>query len=166
MQKSNTFNICFVCLGNICRSPLAQGVFERLVESEGLQDKILTASAGTGDWHVGAPPDRRMSETARIKGISLKNRAKQFQAVDFNRFDLVLAMDRHNKIELENLCSPSVAENRLKLFRSFDAEANDDLDVPDPYYGGAGGFENVFQIVHRTCPNILDFAKSRLNPSK
>ena len=105
MQKSDTFNICFVCLGNICRSPLAQGVFERLVKSEGLQDKILVASAGTGDWHVGDPPDRRMSQTASQKGIFLKNRAKQFQVVDFDRFDLVLAMDRHNKIDLENLAS-------------------------------------------------------------
>ncbi len=166
MQKSDTFNICFVCLGNICRSPLAQGVFERLVKSEGLQDKILVSSAGTGDWHVGDPPDRRMNETASKKGIPLKNRAKQFQAVDFDRFDLVLAMDRHNKIDLEKLCSPSAAENQLKLFRSFDDEANGELEVPDPYYGGQGGFENVFQIVQRTCPNILDFAKARLNHSK
>lgn len=162
MGNSTTFSICFVCLGNICRSPLAQGIFQRLLDDEGLTGKIITASAGTGGWHVGDPPDRRMRATAKSKGIQLNNRAKQFHSADFKRFDLVLAMDRDNLAELERLTEPPAAENQLRLFRSFDSEANGNLDVPDPYYGGAGGFDNVFSIVHRTCPKILDFARSRL----
>ena len=165
MANSTHFSICFVCLGNICRSPLAQGVFQRLLDDEGFAAKISISSAGTGNWHVGAPPDRRMLATAKQKGIQLNNRAKQFLPTDFKRFDLVLAMDRDNLMELERLESPSAAKNQLKLFRSFDAEANGNLDVPDPYYGGAAGFENVFNIVQRTCPEILEFAKSRLTHS-
>ena len=162
MANSNTFNINFVCLGNICRSPLAQGVFTHLVEKEGLTDKITTASAGTGNWHVGSPPDERMSATAKRNGIQLNNRAKQFQSADFKQFDLVLAMDRANFDDLQNLRRSSSENDQLKLFRSFDPEANGDFDVPDPYYGGAGGFDEVFNIVRRTCPIILKFAKSRL----
>jgi protein-tyrosine phosphatase len=165
MTSSNTFKINFVCLGNICRSPLAQGVFQHLVEQEGLSDKIKIASAGTGNWHVGASPDQRMSATAKKNGISLNNRAKQFRTDDFGNFDLVLAMDRSNFNDLKNIRASSPENDQLKLFRSFDPEANGDLDVPDPYYGGSQGFDVVFDIVNRTCPEILKFAKSRLTLS-
>ena len=165
MTKLKTFNINFVCLGNICRSPLAQGVFQHLVVQEGLTDKIKIASAGTGSWHVGAPPDQRMSITAKRNGIQLNNKAKQFQSEDFEIFDLVLAMDRSNFNDLINIRRSSSEGDQLKLFRSFDPEADKDMDVPDPYYGGSGGFEEVFNIVHRTCPEILKFAKSRLTIS-
>jgi protein-tyrosine phosphatase len=165
MTKPNTFNINFVCLGNICRSPLAQGVFEHLVEQEGLTEKIIIASAGTGNWHVGSPPDQRMSATAKRNGIQLNNKAKQFRSEDFGNFDLVLAMDRSNFSDLKNIKGSSPTSDQLKLFRSFDPEAIEDLNVPDPYYGGSRGFEEVFNIVHRTCPEILKFAKSRLTLS-
>ncbi|MGV7220346.1 MAG: low molecular weight protein-tyrosine-phosphatase [Nitrospinales bacterium] len=162
MTKSNTFKINFVCLGNICRSPLAQGVFQHLVVQEGLTDKIKIASAGTGNWHVGAPPDQRMSATAKRNGIQLINKAKQFQSDDYENFDLVLAMDQSNFNDLISIGGSYPVSDQLKLFRSFDPEANGDLDVPDPYYGGSGGFDEVFNIVHRTCPEVLKFAKSRL----
>ena len=93
---NSTVEVCFVCLGNICRSPLAQGVFEALVKQEGLQDRIIIGSAGTSHWHVGGPPDPRMQQTARQHGIHLNSRARQFQAADFKRMDLVLAMDQSN----------------------------------------------------------------------
>jgi protein-tyrosine phosphatase len=162
MVHSKPFEICFVCLGNICRSPLAEGVFQSLVIDKGLENQIIIHSAGTGHWHVGAPPDARMQATARQKGIQLTSRAQQIQAGDIRRFDLVLAMDQSNLQAMEYLVSPELAEKKIRLFRSFDPEADGDLDVPDPYYGGDAGFEHVFQIVHRTCPPILDYVKSQM----
>jgi protein-tyrosine phosphatase len=162
MAPSKSFEICFVCLGNICRSPLAEGVFQTLINDQGLENQIIIHSAGTGGWHVGASPDARMQATARKKGVQLTSRAQQIEAGDIRRFDLVLAMDRSNLETMEYLCSPEMAAKKLRLFRSFDPEADGDLDVPDPYYGGDAGFEHVFQIVHRTCPPILDYVKSQM----
>ena len=162
MAASKPFEICFVCLGNICRSPLAEGVFQALINEKGLENQIITHSAGTGHWHVGSPPDARMRATARKKGVQLTSRAQQIQPGDIRRFDLVLAMDQSNLEAMEYMCSPEAAAKKLRLFRSFDPEANGDLDVPDPYYGGGGGFEQVFQIVHRTCPPILEYVKSQM----
>jgi len=162
MALSKPFEICFVCLGNICRSPLAEGVFQHLINDQGLENQIIIHSAGTGGWHVGASPDARMQATARKKGVQLTSRAQQIQAGDIRRFDLVLAMDQSNLETMEYLCSPEMAAKKIRLFRSFDPEADGDLDVPDPYYGGDAGFEHVFQIVHRTCPPILDYVKSQM----
>ncbi len=153
--------VCFVCLGNICRSPLAQGVFEKCVAEQGLENHIQVASAGTGSWHIGSPPDERMQQTANKYGVQLNSRGQQFQSSDYNDFDLILAMDHSNFSILEQLCPrPEKAQN-LRMFRSFDPEANGDLNVPDPYYGGGKGFEIVYEIVNRTCPNILEFLKDR-----
>jgi protein-tyrosine phosphatase len=156
MTTDKKFKICFVCLGNICRSPLAHGVFEHLIVDAGLQDRIETHSAGTGDWHVGHSPDARMQATANAKGIQLNSRARQFTSPDFDRFDLILAMDRSNFENLLHL-RPAHAPipKNLLLFRSFDPQCNGNHDVPDPYYGGVDGFEDVFDIVSRTCPEIL-----------
>ena len=162
MALSKSFEICFVCLGNICRSPLAEGVFQALINDQGLENQIIIHSAGTGGWHVGASPDARMQATARNKGIQLTSRAQQIEAGDIRRFDLVLAMDRSNLETMEYLCSPEMAAKKLRLFRAFDPEADGDLDVPDPYYGRNDGFEHVFQIVHRTCPPILEYVKSQM----
>lgn len=162
MSSINSVKICFVCLGNICRSPLAQGAFETLMEKENSQDLVQIESAGTGHWHVGKPPDKRMQATARKNGVALNSLARQFQPEDFDRFDLVIAMDQSNFMNLSALCSPSIAEKKLRLFRSFDPEnpSGKSIDVPDPYYGGDEGFDNVFKIVHRTAPKILEFIKA------
>jgi low molecular weight protein-tyrosine phosphatase len=164
MTSSKPFEICFVCLGNICRSPLAEGVFQALINKESLENQIIIHSAGTGNWHLGEPPDSRMQATARDKGIHLTSRGQQIQAGDIRRYDLILAMDQSNLETIEYLCSPEAAAKKLRLFRSFDPEANGDLDVPDPYYGRDkdGGFEHVFQIVHRTCPPILKYIQSQM----
>ena len=159
---NSTVEVCFVCLGNICRSPLAQGVFEALVKQEGLQDRIITSSAGVGNWHVGSSPDSRMQQTARKHGIYLNSRARQFQASDFKRMDLVLAMDHSNLSTLQQMRPAPELHDKLFLFRSFDPENNGDLDVPDPYYGGDKGFETVFQMVERTCPKVLQRLKMKL----
>jgi len=155
-------HVCFVCLGNICRSPLAHGVFENLLKNQGLEDIIQVSSAGTGHWHVGNPPDRRMQATAEKHGISMDTLAEQFLPSDFKRFDLVLAMDESNMAVLESYSAKHKADGKLRLFRSFDPESNGDLDVPDPYYGGDNGFELVYQMVHRTCPEILKFLKANI----
>ena len=161
MKSSQPIEICFVCLGNICRSPLAEGVFQALVNQEGLEERIFIQSAGTGGWHVGSPPDPRMQETAKQKGIFMASVAQQFQAGDFKRFDWVIAMDRSNFESLEFMCSPETAKKKLRLFRSFDPQANGEEDVPDPYYGRGDGFETVYQIINRTCPKILEFLKTQ-----
>ena len=158
---SKITEISFVCLGNICRSPLAQGLFQDLVNREKLDQKIFISSAGTGNWHIGNLPDERMRQTAQSKGIKLESRAQQFQSKDFNRFNLILAMDHSNLIRLSEIAPSSLPPDKLILFRSFDPESNDDQDVPDPYYGGAKGFEEVYSMVKRTCPPLLDYIKSR-----
>jgi protein-tyrosine phosphatase len=158
---SKITEISFVCLGNICRSPLAQGVFQDLVNREKLDQKIFISSAGTGNWHIGNLPDERMRQTAQSKGIKLESRAQQFQSKDFNRFNLVLAMDHSNLVRLSEIAPNTLQKNKLMLFRSFDPESNEDQDVPDPYYGGTKGFEEVYSMVKRTCPPLLDYIKSR-----
>jgi protein-tyrosine phosphatase len=157
--------ISFVCLGNICRSPLAQGVFQDLVKREQLDDQIIVSSAGTSAWHVGDLPDQRMRQTAQSKGIQLRSRARQFQRKDFRQFDLVLAMDESNLANLEEIAPTTLPKDKLMLFRSFDPESDGNLDVPDPYYGGARGFEEVYQVVERTCPPLLDYIKANLMDS-
>jgi protein-tyrosine phosphatase len=161
MPSTNSVKICFVCLGNICRSPLAQGVFETLIAKENFQGLVHIESAGTGNWHVGKRPDKRMQATARKNSVDMNSLARQFQPEDFDRFDLVIAMDQANFMDLAALCNPTTAEKKLKLFRSFDPEnlSKQPSDVPDPYYGGDEGFDNVFNIVHRTSPKILEFIK-------
>ncbi len=159
---NSTVEICFVCLGNICRSPLAQGVFAALVKKEGLQDRIIISSAGTSHWHVGSPPDERMQQTAQTHGIQLNSRGRQFLAADFKTMDLVLAMDHNNFGILQQMRPTQELHEKLFLFRSFDPENNGDLEVPDPYYGGDKGFENVYQMVERTCPKVLEHLKTRL----
>ncbi len=158
-METKTVSVCFICLGNICRSPLAQGVFEDLIAKEGLANRIEVSSAGVGDWHVGSPPDARMQNTARNRGITLNSRAQQIQTDDLKRLDLALAMDESNMQALKQIFPPSADLNKLKMFRSFDPQHNGDLNVPDPYYGGDAGFENVFNIVNRTCPQIIAFLK-------
>ncbi|MFC2085975.1 low molecular weight protein-tyrosine-phosphatase [Bacteroidota bacterium] len=149
------FNVLFVCLGNICRSPLAEAVFRKQVIEAGLGDKIGVDSAGTGGWHVGDPPDRRMRHTAASHDVSLDDiRARQFGRDDLKKFDLILAMDRSNLHDILRMAGPD-ERSKVKLFRSFDELGGDQSDVPDPYYGGPEGFERVFEIVDRTSKRIL-----------
>ena len=159
---NKTLHVCFVCHGNICRSPLAQGVMESLVKQEGLDKTILVSSAGVSGWHVGEPPDERMQETAQKHGVTLNSLARHFQANDFNQIDLVLAMDHSNHETLRAMWPLEETRTKLFLFRKFDPNNKGDLEVPDPYYGDGRGFELVFEMVERTCPKILDHLKTML----
>jgi protein-tyrosine phosphatase len=144
-------------MGNICRSPTAEGVFRRLVHDEGLDGQIEIDSAGTGGWHVGDPPDARATEAARRRGIELDGAARQFDRGDFCDFDLILAMDEDNRAELLRQAPDDDARAKVRLFREFDPASNGgDLDVPDPYYGGEQGFEYVLDLVEAAARGLLD----------
>jgi protein-tyrosine phosphatase len=153
--------ICFVCLGNICRSPTAEAVMRHLVATEGLGKRIAVDSAGTGDWHVGDPPDRRARAVGEQRGIPLGGTARQFTEEDFARYDHVLAMDRANRAELLRMARGPAERDKVRLLRSFDASAPRDADVPDPYYGGPGGFDEVFDICERACRGLLDHLRAQ-----
>ena len=142
-----SYRVLLVCLGNICRSPTAEAVFRRLVEQEGLADRIEIDSAGTGDWHVGSAPDARATEAAARRGIELTGRARQVTLEDFEEYDQLLAMDAANVRDLRELAPPGT-EHKVRLFA--------DIDVPDPYYGGERGFDEVLDIVEKASRRLLD----------
>jgi len=152
--------ICFVCLGNICRSPTAEAVMRHLVAQEGLSDRIQIDSAGTGDWHVGAPRDKRSRAVGQARGIPLTGTARQFTEDDFEQYDHVLAMDRSNRDDLLRMAPDLAARAKVRLLRSFDPGAPPDAEVPDPYYGGPRGFDDVFDICERACRGLLDHLRT------
>lgn len=159
-DEQRPVRVLFVCLGNICRSPLAEGVFRQMVEEEGLKDNFEIDSAGTGPWHVGELPDPRMRSTARGRGLDISyQRARQIQREDLHRFDHVFVMDRHNLHDTLALDPDGDHGTRVRLFREFDPEP-EGYQVPDPYSGGPEGFERVYDIVQRTSREILDRLKS------
>jgi protein-tyrosine phosphatase len=141
--------ILFVCMGNICRSPTAEGVMRRLIADAGLDDVVEVDSAGTGGWHAGEPPDARATTAARRRGVTLEGGARQVRPEDFDRFDLIVAMDRENLRELRALAPDDGAREKLRLLV-------EDQDVPDPYYGGDRGFETVLDMVGAACRDLLD----------
>lgn len=156
--------LLFVCLGNICRSPTAEGVMRALIEREGLDGSIQVESAGTGGWHVGSQPDRRASQAASARGIALEGTARQVRPDDFYDFDVLVAMDRENLSELRRLAPGEAEREKVRLLREFDpagaavlpGQAAEQLDVPDPYYGGPGGFDEVFDLVQAACDGLLE----------
>lgn len=149
-----TVNILFVCLGNICRSPTAHGIFQGLVDQAGLAERIFVDSAGTGDWHIGRPPDNRARQAALGRGYDLGHlRARQVTAEDFERFDYVLAMDESNLGNLSAL-KPNSYRGNLALFLEF-ASRRDYREVPDPYYGGEENFELVLDLVEDAAAGLL-----------
>jgi protein-tyrosine phosphatase len=153
---SEPVRVCFVCLGNICRSPTAEGIMLKLVEDAGLSDAIAIDSAGTGGYHVGERADPRSRAEASQRGVELPSRARRFVASDFDRFDYVVAMDRKNHEDLDALAAGPEQKAKLHMLRAFDPNSAQDLDVPDPYYGGDGGFETVLDMVEASCRGLLD----------
>ena len=149
--------LLFVCLGNICRSPAAEGVFIHLLNERGLNDRFLVDSAGTGGWHVGNPADRRMQAAASRRGIQLPSRARQISLDDLSTFDLVLTMDDDNLMAVQALAKEagSRATASIKPMLSY-ARNFSETEVPDPYYGGDTGFEHVLDLLEDACSNLLD----------
>jgi protein-tyrosine phosphatase len=150
--------LCFVCLGNICRSPTAEAVMRHLVKAAGLESRIVVESAGTGDWHIGEPRDQRSQATGRARRIPLSGVARQFTAADFARCDYVLAMDAKNRQALLAMAPDDRERAKVSMLRAFEPNATSTgaaPDVPDPYYGGPNGFENVFDICQTACEGLL-----------
>jgi protein-tyrosine phosphatase len=145
--------ILFVCMGNICRSPTAEGVMRRLIADAGLD--IEVDSAGTGGWHTGEPPDERATLAAQRRGVTLEGAARQVRPADFRRFDMLIAMDRRNLRELLDLAPDDESAAKVRLLVA-------DADVPDPYYGGDRGFENVLDMVEAACRELLDELRARV----
>jgi protein-tyrosine phosphatase len=156
VQETDKLRVLFVCLGNICRSPLAEGVFKHLVSEAGLAKHFEIDSAGTASYHVGDPPDPRTSAVARARGILLTSRARQLARSDLQSFDYVIVMDSENRHHVERLARHEARRAAIHMLRDFDADANGDIDVPDPYYGGPRGFDDVHDIVERSCRRLLD----------
>ena len=163
------YRIAVVCLGNICRSPMAGAVLADRVARAGLDDRVEVETAGTGDWHVGHPMDRRAAAVLAAAGLDPSaHRAQQFDPAWFERFDLVLAMDAANRADLAALCSTmgadaAAAAGRVRMFRDFDPLADDtDRDVPDPYYGGDDGFDTVMAMVQRTADRLVAWLEGQL----
>jgi protein-tyrosine phosphatase len=155
--------VLFVCMGNICRSPTAEGVMRRLVYEAGLSEQIVLDSAGTGGWHVGAPPDPRAVAAADGRGIAIDGAARKVRAADFDDFDLIVALDRDNAQDMRRLAPDEEAAAKVRLLREFDpASRGDDLDVPDPYYGGDDGFGRVLDLVDAACRGLLEDLRGRV----
>ncbi|MCP5160584.1 MAG: low molecular weight phosphotyrosine protein phosphatase [Hahellaceae bacterium] len=149
-------NVLFVCLGNICRSPTAEGVFQHMLEQTGLTSRIRVDSAGTGAWHVGKAPDSRAQKAAYERGYRLSHlKARQVAVADFDKFDLILAMDRSNMDDLLEMCPPD-KQNKIRLFMDF-AENRRFPEVPDPYYAGSKGFELVLDLVEDASKGLLNY---------
>jgi protein-tyrosine phosphatase len=175
VARAAPVRILFVCMGNICRSPTAEATMRALVREAGLEQEVEVDSAGTGGWHVGSAPDRRARAAAKARGIVLEGSAREVSLQDFEDFDLLVAMDRFNLDALRMLAPSEQARQKVRLLREFDpasarsapdphtergalAELDDpaDLDVPDPYYGGEDGFEEVLDLVHAACAGLLE----------
>jgi protein-tyrosine phosphatase len=148
--------LCFVCLGNICRSPIGEGVMRHLLEGAGLSGVVEVDSAGTAGYHAGELPDARARAAGRRLGIEVGGRARQFKRADFERFDYVLAMDRSNLDDLAELAGDAKLRERLHLLRSFDPASPPGASVPDPYYGDDDDFDDVVRICLAACKPLLE----------
>jgi protein-tyrosine phosphatase len=157
------FSVLMVCMGNICRSPTAEGVFRHLVREAGLERHVVIDSAGTHDYHVGAPPDHRSARHAAMRGYDLSElRARQVSRRDFERFDLICVMDWDNLEALQEQCPPQHG-HKLRRLMEFAPPGLGEV-VADPYYGGTDGFERVLDEVEAACRGLLDHVTQRLAP--
>ncbi|MDB6003166.1 MAG: protein tyrosine phosphatase [Prosthecobacter sp.] len=155
------FRLLFVCLGNICRSPAAEGVMRALIEAEGLADHVIIRSAGTGGWHVGKLPDQRMRAAARNRSYDLCSRARQVTEDDLRHYDLVLVMDRQNLRDVRSYDRAALFSSKVRLFCEF-CTSHQETEVPDPYYGGEQGFELVLDLLEDGCRGVLEHIRSAL----
>ena len=163
-MSNNTISVLFVCLGNICRSPLAEAVFRQAVADAGLEDRFRIDSAGTSGWHDGESPDERTAAVAARRGVQVTGSSRQVTETDVSEFDYLVAMDADNLRSVEELIERSATdgdEPEAFLFREFDPEADGDLEVPDPYFGGAEGFDIVHDLVERSADGLLDHLREQ-----
>lgn len=157
---SEKTRILFVCTGNIIRSPLAEHMFNKLVEEAGLASKYEVDSAGTTAYHVGEHPDRRMRKVAAANGLAYDGVSRRLKPADIDQFDLVIGMDGYNYRDILALTNSAEQECKVKMLREFDPHGGPSSSVPDPYYGGIDGFHEVFRVVERSCRGLLDALES------
>lgn len=150
------YKLLFVCLGNICRSPSAENIMKHLVNEAGLSKEIICDSAGTSSYHIGSAPDRRMSAAAKLRGIELVGEARQFQRSDLEKFDLILAMDKENYRDILAIDRSQQYQDKVKLMCDFCTRHNL-KEVPDPYYGGPEGFNQVIDLLLDACEGLLNY---------
>lgn len=150
-----TYRVCFVCTGNICRSPMAESVFRARVEEAGLDDLVEVDSAGTGDWHEGEGADPRTLSVLEEHGYGLDHTARMFRPSWFARVDLVIALDSGHLKTLRRLAPTAQDAAKVRLLRTYDPAVDGDLDVPDPYYGGPDGFEECLGMVEAAADGLL-----------
>jgi protein-tyrosine phosphatase len=156
------YRIAFVCLGNICRSPMAESVLTRRLAEAGLAADVEVDSAGTGGWHVGDGADRRAVATLQRRGYHTVHRARQFQRSDFAAHDLVVALDEDNARDLHRLAPDAEAAAKIRLLRSFDPDADGDLAIPDPYYGADHDFEHALDLIEASCDGLVGWVRDEL----
>lgn len=152
--NDSKIGVLFVCLGNICRSPLAEALFRKAAAEEGVESRFRIDSAGTSGYHDGEGPDARTTETARRRGVAVAGSSRRITAEDVEAFDYLVVMDTENLREVRRLAGDE--RGRVHLLREFDPEARSDRDVPDPYFGGPRGFEDVHDIVERSTRHLLE----------
>ncbi|MET8765397.1 low molecular weight protein-tyrosine-phosphatase [Streptomyces sp. NPDC004658] len=157
-----TYRVCFVCTGNICRSPMAESVFRARVAEAGLEDLVAVDSAGTGGWHEGEPADPRTVSVLEEHGYDSEHVARQFLPSWFEGLDLVIALDTGHLKALRRLAPTEEDARKIRLLRSYDPAAGDDLDVPDPYYGGRDGFEECLEMVEEASTGLLAAVRDEL----
>lgn len=158
------YRIAFVCLGNICRSPMAEAVMRALVDEAGLSGRVEVTSAGTGGWHVGEPADPRAKAALRRRGYPLRHAARQFRARDLARHDLVLGLDERNVADLGRLATTAAERAKVLPLRAFDPAAGSDLAVPDPYYGTDADFDHALDLIEAACGSLLDRVRDEVGP--
>ncbi|MEU3981522.1 low molecular weight protein-tyrosine-phosphatase [Streptomyces sp. NPDC026672] len=157
-----TYRVCFVCTGNICRSPMAESVFRARIAEADLGDRVEADSAGTGGWHEGDGADPRTVSVLEANGYDGDHTARRFQASWFSRLDLVIALDTGHLKALRRLAPTAEDASKVRLLRSYDPAAGDDLDVPDPYYGGLDGFEECLEMVEAASDGLLAAVRNHL----
>ena len=166
MNKQKKLSVLFVCLGNICRSPTAHAVFQKCVSDNGLSDIINIDSAGTGDWHIGRPPDKRSSEKAKELGYDLSDlRARLVEISDFENFSYILVMDSKNLADVRKL-APKDHKAKIELLLNYSTRnrIDDVYEVPDPYFGGEDGFDRVLTLIEDATQGFLDYLKANYIP--
>lgn len=155
------YKLLFVCLGNICRSPSAENIMNHLIAEAGLSQSVVCDSAGTSSYHIGNPPDRRMTLAATQRGIQMTGRARQFTEADFKEFDLILAMDQSNYDDILSLDRTGQYRHKVRLMCEF-CRHHSDVEVPDPYYGGPEGFNYVIDLLMDACAGLLEEVRSKV----
>ena len=161
MMKSGKHTVLFICLGNICRSPAAEGIMKSLVEKEGMSDDFFIDSAAIGSWHIGQLPDSRMRKCGAEHGYRFDSHARQFQKSDFQRFDLIVVMDNENYRAITSMASSQADKDKVERIADYLTHHREYTTVPDPYYGDYSDFELVIELLEDACQGLLDSIKEQ-----